>query len=63
MIQIQSWVKESLRASIHKAIYKEIKYFISGGAIGVDQWAAEILLEIKKQNRAVNLFLAKPFAS
>jgi uncharacterized phage-like protein YoqJ len=60
---IQSWVKESLRTAIHRAIDKEIKYFISGGAMGVDQWAAEILLEIKKQNRAVNLFIAKPFAS
>ena len=60
---IQDWVNQSLNDVIQKAIYKEINWFISGGALGVDQWAAEIIIGIKNQGKPVNLCIAKPFPS
>ncbi len=60
---MQSWVKESLKIAIKRAIDSEIESFISGGALGVDQWATEIVIEIKKQVKPVSLCIAKPFRS
>jgi uncharacterized phage-like protein YoqJ len=60
---IQDWVKNELEAVIIKALNGKTEYFVSGGALGVDQWAAEIVIEIKKQGKPVNLCIAKPFPS
>lgn len=59
----QDWVRQALQTVIEKASDKDIKYFISGGALGVDQWAAELIIEMKKQGKPVNLCIAKPFPS
>ena len=60
---IQDWVKYALKTAIQKALDKKIEYFISGGALGVDQWAAEIVIEMKKQGEPAKLCIAKPFPS
>ena len=60
---IQDWVKEALKAIIERALEKDIMNFISGGALGVDQWAAEIVAKMKEKGRALNLCIAKPFPS
>lgn len=55
----QDWVKAALRKVISWANgFDDVRHFISGGAIGVDQWAAEIVLSMG--NEAV-LTIAKPF--
>ena len=59
----QLWVKEALKAATQKALDEEIKCFISGGALGVDQWAAEIVLDFKRQAKPARLCIAKPFPS
>lgn len=60
---VQTLVKNELRSIIEKAMDKDVKWFVSGGALGVDLWAAEIVIEIKKQGKPVNLCIAKPFPS
>lgn len=55
-------LKASLAAEIDRAIADGFNCFITGGAEGVDTWAAEIVLEKKKDNPAIQLELAKPFA-
>ena len=60
---IQYWVKDSLRKVIQNAMQEGIENFISGGALGVDLWAAEIILEMKGQGASVQLCIAKPFPS
>lgn len=52
---IQARVKDSLRKAVQKAVQENIENFISGGALGVDQWAAEIILEMKGQGASVQL--------
>lgn len=68
----QQWVKQTLAKAIHRAIKQGAHKFISGGALGVDQWAAEIVLDIKagkdSQNKVENpwmieLVMAIPFPS
>lgn len=49
-------VRKALRKEIEQAV--DIECFISGGALGVDQWAAEIVLELGKL-----LVIARPFPS
>lgn len=51
-------VKNLLKGEIDAALARGIDTFISGGAIGVDTWSAEIVLELK-----ANLVVAKPFPS
>lgn len=41
-------LKKLLKESIEEAINKGYKHFISGMALGVDTWAAEIVLELKE---------------
>lgn len=55
-------VKEKLKASIVDCISKGYDTFISGGALGVDQWAAEIVIDLKNQHN-IKLVIAKPFPS
>lgn len=58
---IQARVKDSLRKAVENAVQERIENFISGGALGVDQWAAEIILEMKGKGASVQLCIAKPF--
>ena len=37
--------------------------FISGGAVGVDQWAVECVLELKNEYPQFKLIIARPFPS
>lgn len=60
---LNQYIKEQLRLYIEDLIInKNIKYFITGGALGVDTWAAEIVLELKKIHK-IKLFIAQPFMS
>lgn len=53
-------IKEKIRAEL-KALYKEgFRNFISGMALGVDQWFAEAVLELRKKHDDVNLVCAIP---
>ena len=68
---IADFVKRSLRDAIERAIKRRIDTFISGGALGVDQWAAEIVLGIRAlkikesylRESNIKLIVAQPFPS
>ncbi len=55
-------VKAALSEEIERALTDGFTYFITGGAEGVDTWAAEIVLEKRKEYPVIKLELAKPFA-
>ena len=65
------WVREQLREAISRAIARGVTGFISGGALGVDQWAAEIVIDIKAERKkrsihgwgSIELVIARPFPS
>jgi len=65
------WVKERLRGAVERAVNRGIATFISGGALGVDQWAVDIVLEVRaeRQKRSpqgiggIKLVIARPFPS
>lgn len=52
--------KPLLAAAIDKAIEQGFKTFISGMAMGVDIWAAELVLERRKKNKELHLIAALP---
>lgn len=54
-------VKLRLYDAILSAVENGFTTFISGMARGVDLWAAEIVLSIKKENPSVKLICASPF--
>jgi uncharacterized phage-like protein YoqJ len=56
-------IKTKLEEAITQAIQEGYTSFISGGALGVDQWAAEIVLKLKEQNSNIKLIIARPFSS
>lgn len=53
-------LKEMLKEQIVQAINEGYNYFISGGALGLDIWAAETCLELKKQYPHIMLEMAIP---
>ena len=53
-------LKKELRDKIKAAIEGGATHFISGMALGVDMWAAEIVIEIKKSGKAITLEAALP---
>lgn len=55
---IAVYVKTELRKEIERFIEEGFTTFISGGALGVDQMAAEIVIEKK-----ADLIIARPFPS
>ena len=55
-------LKAALSDEIDRALTDGFTYFIVGGAEGVDTWAAEIVLEKRKEYPVISLELAKPFA-
>ncbi len=55
-------LKETLRALIIRMMEEEgVTHFISGMAQGVDMYAAEIVLELKKQHPQITLECAIPY--
>ena len=56
-------VKALLKLEVEKLIKLGYINFISGGALGVDTWAAQIVLELKTQFTQIKLIIAKPFPS
>ncbi len=52
-------VRSFLREAIEESIASGIDHFIAGGALGVDQWAADIVLDYPN----VKLVMALPFAA
>lgn len=54
-------IKASLRLEIEKAINDGFTCFMSGFAEGVDQYFAEIVLEMQKSNRALELVAVIPY--
>lgn len=61
--ELKTWVREQLTIAIIKAYHKGNKTFISGGAIGTDQIAAEIVMELKEALPDIRLIIARPFPS
>ena len=53
-------IKSALRKEINQAIQDGLTVFITGMARGVDLWAAEIILEVRKRNKAIKLICAIP---
>lgn len=54
-------VKTALRMEIEKAVADGFTCFMSGFAEGVDQYFAEIVLEMRKSNLALELVAAIPY--
>ena len=54
-------VKNRLRVAIKKSISEGYTTFISGMARGVDMWAAEIVIEERKENENIKLICASPY--
>ncbi len=54
-------VIRELRKAIEAAIEDGYTTFISGGSRGVDLWAADIVIEMRRYNKNLKLILAIPF--
>ncbi len=54
-------LSKKLEQAIDAAVSKGVLHFICGNAIGVDSWAAQIVLEKKKDNPQIFLEIAVPF--
>ena len=54
-------IKQRLRLAIKDAINDGFTTFISGMARGVDMWAAEIVLDERKNNEQIKLICASPY--
>ena len=52
-----------LSRAVEKAIQDGYRNFISGMALGVDIWAAEMVIQLKKQHPYINLEAAIPCAN
>ncbi len=53
-------LKEKLKVKIEEAVSEGATHFISGMALGVDMWAAEIIIELKNAGIKVTLEAALP---
>lgn len=54
-------IKRDLEAAILQAIEDGFVTFITGMARGVDIWAGEIVLQLRKQNSNLHLIAASPY--
>ena len=59
--QSESVIVKALEAAIKEAISDGKNVFISGMARGVDIWAAEIVLRLRKEGANVKLICASPY--
>lgn len=60
LIRSEKEIKAALREEIKQAIQDGLTVFITGMARGVDLWAAEIVLDLRKRNQAIKLICAIP---
>lgn len=44
---MSDYIKTALRGAIERTVKQRVETFISGGALGVDHWAADIVLDLK----------------
>ena len=58
---IDSEIIKALEKAISKAVADGFTTFISGMARGVDIWAAEIVLKLRKKNKQIHLICASPY--
>jgi uncharacterized phage-like protein YoqJ len=61
--QMAVGIKKALAEEIERLASDGFTEFISGGALGVDTWAAEAVLEVKKTHPLIKLTIARPFPS
>lgn len=57
----QKEVLEDLKREITQAVEDGFTTFITGMAYGVDIWAGELILELRKKHRDIHLIAAVPF--
>ena len=57
----QKEVLEDLKREIIQAVEDGFTTFITGMAYGVDIWAGELILELRKKHRDIHLIAAVPF--
>lgn len=57
----ENTIKKYLQSEILSSIQNSYTTFISGMARGVDMWAAEIVIELKKEFPQIKLIAAVPF--
>lgn len=54
------WIVQQITIQVHEAIQDGYDSFISGGAIGIDQLAAQIVIKARKKAH-IKLIFARPF--
>ena len=54
-------VSEKLKYTVVSCVEKGYRRFIAGGALGFDTLAAQTVLELKKENPNIELYLALPY--
>lgn len=54
-------VKEQIKNEVKKSVEEGYFTFITGMAMGVDMWAAEIVIEEKRNNPEIKLVCASPY--
>lgn len=59
----EQWIMAALHVVTLRLIQQGTKKFISGGALGVDQWAAEVVLSHRDKFPYIQLVIARPFPS
>ncbi|MDL2300027.1 DUF1273 domain-containing protein [Clostridiaceae bacterium OttesenSCG-928-D20] len=53
-------LKQAMKDNIISLIKKGVTTYLSGMALGVDMWAAELVLELKKEHRSLRLISVLP---
>lgn len=61
MTQPESVIIQGLETAIRQAIADGKNVFISGMALGVDIWAAEIVLRLRDEGQGIKLICASPY--
>lgn len=54
-------IKKLLKRAVKQSVKEGFTEFITGMSRGVDMWAAEIVLSLKKRNSKISLICAVPF--
>lgn len=57
----EAYIQHTLEQEIRKAVDDGYSVFISGMARGVDIWAAEIVLKLRRERKFVRLICASPY--
>lgn len=61
LLRTQEEIRTELEICIRQAIQEGLTIFITGMAQGVDLWAAEIVLALRREGQPVKLVCAVPF--